>query len=537
MGGRMVSGKVNALLGALVLLSFSAQASATKYLVTFKSKQAFHTTTMGMRSVDSSGDVRLFGTSAKVAATLRNVEMLVIESDDARAVELLRQNPAVADVEQEFMHPAPPRIATHGFSFDSSVAPAAFPMPWGIDAVRAPQAWSVTKGSGARVMVLDTGLDKRHSAIASRFEKGRNFSGGAADNISDDVGHGTHVSGTILADGASNGLSGVAPQAKLLMGKVCTEAGCSSVGIASGIDWAVAEHVDVVNMSLGGMFISSAERQALDRAEAQGVTVVAASGNDGTSSVSYPAAYPTVLAVGAVDSTLARADFSQYGPELDIMGPGVDVVSSVPLGTGRGGAAEVEVAGKGLSQVASMPLQGAPLFARSQKAVLNAGLGKPADFQGKSFQGKYALISRGEITFKEKVDNAIAAGAAGVIVFNNAPGLIQGGLTDDGSEVAIPAIMIEQAVGQAVANELNAGRTQQAAIIIEVTDYASFMGTSMATPHVAGVAALVKAANPRLTPAQVRDVLTSTATTLGSAAEYGAGLVNAEAAVARARTM
>jgi subtilisin family serine protease len=403
--------------------------------------------------------------------------------------------------------------------------------------VKAPEAWTTTKGETARVMVLDTGLDKEHIAISSRLEKGKNFTTADVNDISDTVGHGTHVSGTILADGLNGGLTGVAPEAKLLMGKICSEMGCSSVAIASGLDWAVEEKVDVVNMSLGGMFMSNGEAEALQRAEEAGVMVVAASGNGGTGMVSYPAAFNTVLAVGAVDSTLKKADFSQWGPELAIMGPGVDVISSVPRGTGRGATLMVDLQdGKGLSEVKSMPFVGSPVVPSASNEVVYAGLGKPEDFAAINVRGKFALISRGEIAFKDKVANAIQAGAVGAVIYNNAPGLLQGALSEDGSEAAIPAAMIEQTVGEAAKALLDAGQSVTVTMSIDATDYASFQGTSMATPHVAGVAALVRAANKSLTPAQVRELLKNTATPLGpnDNNEYGRGLVNAEAAVAQA---
>jgi subtilisin family serine protease len=165
-----------------------------------------------------------------------------------------------------------------------------------------------------------------------------------------------------------------------------------------------------------------------------------------------------------------------------------------------------------------------------------AGLGQPQDFAGINVSGKFALISRGTITFGDKVKNALAAGAVGVIIYNNAPGLMQGTLTEDGSEAAIPAAMIEQSIGEMAKQMLAQGQSVRFSMSIDATDYASFQGTSMATPHVAGVAALVRAANPSLTPDQVRQVLKSTATPLGPNAnnEYGSGLVNAREAVAKA---
>ncbi len=187
------------------------------------------------------------------------------------------------------------------------------------------------------------------------------------------------------------------------MGKVCSEMGCSSIAIAAGLNWAIEQKVDVVNMSLGGMFISGAEERALDAAEAAGVMVVAASGNGGTSYVSYPAAYPTVLAVGAVDSTLAKADFSQWGPELAVVGPGVDVISAVPRGSGRGATVNMDLQdGKGLSEVKSMPFVGSPVTTGASNELVFVGLGKPEDFAAVNVRGKFALISRGEIPLKIK---------------------------------------------------------------------------------------------------------------------------------------
>jgi subtilisin family serine protease len=534
------------ILSALVA-SLAARAETKRYLVEFKSAAAYQAVAQNARAdrmmaPGIMAPVRLFNSGAVIANTLDHLQMLVITSDNAKAVESLRAHPAIALVEEEFFHPAPKPIATWGAGQQierKKSVKEAIERPWGIDAVKAPQAWATTKGDGARVMVLDTGLDEGHPAVAGNFEKGQNFSGGDAADITDTVGHGTHVSGTILATGKDGGLVGVAPDAKLLMGKVCTEGGCSSVAIAEGLNWAVDEKVDVVNMSLGGMFMSNGEAQALQKAEEAGVMVVAASGNDGRNNVSYPAAADTVLAVGAVDSNLVKADFSNWGPELDIVGPGVDVISSVPRGTGRGATVQLDMDGKGLNQIKSLPFVGSPVASSVDNEIVFAGLGKPEDFNGIDVRGKIALIARGDIAFKDKIDNAIKNGAVAALVYNNAPGLIQGTLSNDGSEAAIPAAMIEQSTGEAAKAALASGQTIKASLVVERTDYASFMGTSMATPHVAGVAALVRAANPALTPAQVRDLMKQTATPLSpnDQNQYGSGLVNAEAAVAKAVSM
>ncbi len=163
------------------------------------------------------------------------------------------------------------------------------------------------------------------------------------------------------------GFTGVAPQAKILMGRVCSEQGCSNVAIAQGINWGITEKVDVISMSLGGMWSTPAERDAVLKADKAGVTVVAASGNNGSGKVSFPAALPSVIAVGAIDNTLKKADFSQYGPELAVVAPGVAVVSSVPQGTGREASVEISMDNKA-AKVNASTFQGAKeIFDSSDK--------------------------------------------------------------------------------------------------------------------------------------------------------------------------
>ncbi|MBC7372351.1 MAG: S8 family serine peptidase, partial [Bdellovibrionaceae bacterium] len=255
--------------------------------------------------------------------------------------------------------------------------------------------------------------------------------------------------------------------------------------------------------------------------------------NDGSAKVSFPAALPTVIAVGAVDENSKKADFSQYGPQLAIVAPGVAVLSTVPVGSGRETEVAVTADGQTL-KLKSASVQGAKELGQVQNFDLAvAGLGKPEDFASLNVEGKYVLVSRGEIAFGEKAKNAMAAKAAGILFYNNAPGLIHAALTQDGSTMPIAVALIEQGAGEQLKAALQAGKGTQASIVTLKTDYTAFDGTSMATPHVAGVVALIKAANKNLKPSEVKAILQKTAGVLGPNTnnEYGAGLVNAEAAV------
>ncbi|MBY0451642.1 MAG: S8 family serine peptidase, partial [Bdellovibrionaceae bacterium] len=312
---------------------------------------------------------------------------------------------------------------------DAPVLQAGEATPWGILAVHAGDAWAQSgAGKGARVLVLDTGIDAEHPAIAENFEKGRNFTEDASGQVDqgayqDEEGHGTHCAGTILgAYNETTGFTGVAPKAKLLMGRVCGAEGCSSIAIVEGINWGIQEKVDVISMSLGGPAGAPAERAAVTKADNANIVVIAASGNSADQptyspnrndpkckqggnpfqpadcGVSFPAAFPTVVAVGAINSDLVKTNFSQWGPELDVVGPGAAVISSVPRGSGR--LSDVVLTINGTAQkVNSSAFGGTELFAH---AVVNSlvavpGVGKPEDFAGVDVEGKFALIKRGEI--------------------------------------------------------------------------------------------------------------------------------------------
>ncbi|MFM6929248.1 MAG: S8 family serine peptidase [Bdellovibrio sp.] len=529
----------------ILSLLVATSAHAERVIVIMKDSQTFNVTNMAFK-VKGSNALKTGKTSLKqpvdgeIEQSLENLNTLIINANGDSEINKLKADPSVAYVEKEVFHAAPTPV--RGWLEKARRTTRKVPgekTPWGILAVKAPQAWAISnQGLGARVLVLDTGVDANHPSIKANFEQGQDFTGDSdGSDFTDHVGHGTHCSGTIAGVMDQSGFTGVAPKAKLLMGRVCSEEGCPNTAIAAGINWGIQQKVDVISMSLGGSMSTPAERDAVAKAAKAGLTVVAASGNDGTSKVSYPAALPTVVSVGAVNIDLVKTDFSQYGPELSIVAPGADVISTVPQGTGREASVAISANGQ-TAPVKSTTFQGArEVLTAETNALVDCGIGKVTDFAGKDVKGKYALIARGEINFSLKIQNAIKAGAVGAVIYNNAPGLIQGALTNDGTTLPVAVFMIEQTVGQQLVANLAKGTEIKATLLTVATDYASFDGTSMATPHVAGVAALVKSVNKKLTGAQVKEILMSTATPLSpnNANQYGKGLVNAEAAVTAAR--
>lgn len=216
-------------------------------------------------------------------------------------------------------------------------APAAGPsgegeIPWGVGRVNAPAAWGSTDGRGVKVAVIDTGVDHTHPDLAPNYKGGWNAVTGSGDPM-DDQGHGTHVAGTIAAARDGKGVAGVAPGADLYAVKVLDKNGSGNYSwIIAGIEWAIENRMDVVNMSLGGPSGTDALAQAVARAAEAGITVVCAAGND-SGPVNYPAKYPEALAVSASDSGDRIASFSSRGPEIDLIAPGVRI-NSAKMGGG-----------------------------------------------------------------------------------------------------------------------------------------------------------------------------------------------------------
>lgn len=392
-------------------------------------------------------------------------------------------------------------------------------------------------GVGVNVGVADTGLDYTHPDIAPVYRGGIDTVGvGDSDpfwNNDPNETHGTHVAGTILAANNSVGVLGVAPNANLYHARVLGPNGGTSDDVMEGVEWLV-EMGDcrIINMSLGGGRFSRTENAFYKEMRAQGALVVAASGNNGTDRLPhYPASYHSVTAVGAVDKNNVRADFSNAFRELDVVAPGVGVLSSVPIGTGS----EASVTA-GSSTFSATGMEFAGKTNGITQLLVNCGLGQPGECPA-NVAGNIALIQRGSISFAEKVTNAMNAGAVGVIVYNNEPGELVATLgtpTAPGGGAWIPAVGVSDTTGAALLSQVGTPVTLRNA----VSNWDKYDGTSMATPHVSGVLALIWAANPALSDTQVLDFLYNTTTDLGEPgidSIYGRGIVNAAAAVALAQ--
>lgn len=204
------------------------------------------------------------------------------------------------------------------------------------DLIRCPGAWSVSTGAGVRVAVLDTGCFSGHPDIgvgsSGKVKVWKNFTtSGKSTDVSDKHGHGTHTAGTVGAK--TNNGTGVASagfDCELAIGKVLSNSGTGyDSWIANGMAWAVdTAGAKVISMSLGGPGGSQTLSDAVNYAWGKGAVLVAAAGNEASSSPSYPAAYPNCISVAATDNTGTLASFSNFGSTVDIAAPGVNIVST-----------------------------------------------------------------------------------------------------------------------------------------------------------------------------------------------------------------
>jgi subtilisin len=213
---------------------------------------------------------------------------------------------------------------------DIEVQAAAQVLPWGVNRIDAEVVHAGgNKGAGVKVAVIDTGVDYRHTDLDGNYAGGKDFVNKDLDPM-DDNGHGTHVAGTLAAEDNNAGVVGVAPQARLYALKVLnSSANGYWSDVIAAMDWAVANRMQVANLSLGGSSDPGITvKAAFDNAQAAGLLTVAIAGNMNGGAVIYPAKYQSVIAVSATTDTDTLASFSSIGSEVELAAPGKSIYST-----------------------------------------------------------------------------------------------------------------------------------------------------------------------------------------------------------------
>ncbi|WP_436319906.1 type VII secretion-associated serine protease mycosin [Streptomyces massasporeus] len=288
---------------------------------------------------------------------------------------------------------------------------------WALDAMHTEQAWQTTKGRGITVAVLDTGVEADHPDLAGNVLPGKDLVGfGAEPGDRAWARHGTAMAGIIAGHGHgpgdADGVLGIAPEAKILPVRVILEDGDPSRAkarstrgnaLAEGIRWATDHGADVINLSLGDDSASAhpepSEDQAVQYALKKGVVVVASAGNGGEKGdhISYPAAYPGVIAATAVDRAGTRASFSTRRWYATVSAPGVDVVIADPdhkyyEGWGTSAAAAFVSGAAALVKAAHPGLAPAQIKSLLEDTARNAPSGGRDDSRGFGFIDPAAAI-------------------------------------------------------------------------------------------------------------------------------------------------
>ncbi|MBE0367143.1 S8 family serine peptidase [Pseudoalteromonas aurantia] len=394
--------------------------------------------------------------------------------------------------------------------------------PYGIGQVQA-NLVSDANADQVKVCVIDSGYDLGHPDLP---QNATGFADAAVGLwYKDGSGHGTHVAGSIAAINNSVGVIGVLPSDKVGIHAVRVFDDEGKQGLNSRIGRAVdncVEHgANVINMSLGGASKSQYLEERLNAAYDQGVLIIAAAGNGGDATLSYPASYDSVVSVANIDKDRNKNDSSQFNAQVEISGPGTDVLSTVPRGTGI--VAGVTVQGAGAFEAAGMT--------HSVEGKLSAELADCGQaLTTCTAPAKICLIERGGATFAKKAQNCEAGGGVAALVYNNAAGSFGGTLGDANHGVTIPVLALTQVTGNSLKTHLSKQVTAQ---LESISDYDVKSGTSMASPHVAGVAALVWSNHSQCTNVEIRNALNATAIDLGDAGRdhlFGYGLVQAKAA-------
>jgi serine protease len=475
----------------------------------------------------------LKGAGAEFHYTFDDLNTFTV-SVPTQALDGLARNPNIVLIEEDS-----PRYPI-GVTASAVESPSLFSItggqviPYGVDMVQARDVWDANRdgvvdsgavtASNRKVCIIDSGFYTSQEDLQGVNVSG--YNGNLAWNQDGD-GHGTHVAGTIVAMNNALGVVGVTPgTVNIYVVRVFGNDGAwaySSTLIDAAYKCRDAG-ANIISMSLGGSRSNNTEKNGFATLyNTNGILSIAAAGNAGTSANSYPASYDTVVSVAAIDVNKVVADFSQFNSQVEVAAPGVGVLSTVPyldntsLTTGgvTYSAGHIEFSARG----------------SASGALVDGGL---CTATNAAWSGKVVLCQRGDISFYDKVRNVQLSGGAAAAIYNNVPGGFLGTL-GDGNSSTIVGISLSQEDGQyLVANKLGQSATVSSTYTSPASGYEYYDGTSMATPHVSAVAALVWGSNPTATNVQIRQVLRDTAEDLGTAGRdnyYGYGLVRAKAAI------
>jgi subtilisin family serine protease len=368
-------------------------------------------------------------------------------------------------------------------------------IPYGIKLTQSDLLSDANAGN-RKVCIIDSGYDRNHEDLNGNPVTGE-YDSGTGWWYTDENHHGTHVAGTIAGINNGTGVVGVNPNKKLKLHivKVFSADGWAySSSLVTAANKCKAAGANVISMSLGGGAKSKTEERAFNNLYSGGILSIAAAGNDGNTVMSYPASYTSVMSVGALDENKQWASFSQYNSQVEISAPGVSVLSTVTMGVGREGTLSV-----GGTAYTAAPFDGSAASSVSA-ALVDCGIGSTTC---SGATGKVCLIQRGTVDFVTKVNSCKNGGGVGAIIYN---------VSD------VDGAALKTRVGSTAAMAVNA------------TNYAFYDGTSMATPHVSAIAALVWSYFPTCTAANIRKALTATAEDLGTVGrdtKYGFGMVRA----------
>lgn len=495
---------------AMTLLTAPAFADELRYLVQFSAGHG------------PGGKAALRASGARIVLELAPQNAVAARIPEA-ALAGLRNNPHIAVIEVD--------AKRYPMSWSNRPLGNGEVLPYGIQMVQADRVISAGESS-RKVCIIDSGysqqhIDLRDEAVTYSADAGS----GAWDR--DSCGHGTHVAGTVMATaGNGEGVIGAAPGVRVHVVKVFgnddLEGGaCSwtySSSLVAALNACEGAGAHVISMSLGGASRSRVEEVAFDDAYQRGLLHIAAAGNDGNKRTSYPAGYASVVSVAAVDAMENVADFSQQNRDVELSAPGVAVLSTVPwLGISS-------LTFSDGTSISATHVANSGYTEGTAGIIVDGGL---CDSVG-AWAGKVVLCQRGTISFNDKVTNVALGGGVVAAIYNNAAvdptcGDISGTLGDGNSSVIV-AVGMSCADGAQAIGHLGESVSVVSHVLTPESGYESWGGTSMAAPHVSGVAALLWSCHPAATNQEIRAAMNATARDKGAAGRdpaYGYGIVQA----------